>query len=467
MQRCIGKKENATMSNNKIVSPPVRPTFGRATVTVVLICWFLTIFEGYDIVVYGTVVPSLLHYKPWALNPAQAGAIGSVIVVGMAFGALCVGPLADLFGRRNTMIINLLIFSISLFLCGLAPTPFVFSIFRLIGGLGLGGIIPTSAAITVEYAPPRWRSMAYTIMFSGYGVGGILAAGLAIPLIPAFGWQVMFYMNAIACLIAVPLAYLFLPESIGFLLAKNRKADAERVAQRLHLSLDSEGVQMAEREIEESSLIRGRKGFLLLFKHGYLLATVLFAVLSFFALFMIFGVNTWLPQLMQLSGYSLTSSLVFLAVLNIGNIIGNIIAGAAADRFGSRQVCMIIFALGAISFFLLSFHWPLLFAYLLVILVGNGTLGAQNILNAYVAKSYPVGSRSSAVGWALGMGRFGGLIGPNVLGLFQFWHVSLNWSFYALAIPGVLSVVALIFLPKTPTLHEQVQTPELVSASAE
>lgn len=229
------------MSSNTVVSQNPKQMFGRATVIVVLVCWFMTIFEGYDIVVYGTVVPSLLHYKLWSLNPAQAGAISSVIVVGMLLGALCVGPLADLFGRRNTVLLDLVVFPLSLFLCGLAPTPLMFSIFRFIGGLGLGGIIPTSAAITVEYAPPRWRSLAYTIMFSGYGVGGVLAAGLAIPLIPAFGWQIMFYLNAIACLIAVPLAYYFLPESIGFLLARNRLAEAERVAQRLHVSLDDAG----------------------------------------------------------------------------------------------------------------------------------------------------------------------------------------------------------------------------------
>jgi MFS transporter, AAHS family, benzoate transport protein len=444
-----------------------KPAFSRVTIMVILICWFMTIFEGYDIVVYGTVVPSLLHYKPWALNPAQVGAISSVIVVGMMLGALCVGPLADVFGRRTTVIINLIVFSISLFLCGLAPTPLVFSIFRFIGGLGLGGIIPTSATITVEYAPLRWRSLAYTIMFTGYGVGGILAAGLAIPLIPAFGWQVMFYLNAVACLLAVPLAYWFLPESIGFLLAKNRRAQAERVAQRFHLSLASEEVQIARRESEEAHSARGWSMLLLLFSRGYLLATILFALLSFFALYMIFGVNTWLPQLMNLSGYSITSSLLFLLVLNVGNIIGNVIAGAAADRFGSRLVCIVIFALGALSFFLLSFHWPLVIAYILVILVGNGTLGAQNILNAYVAKSYPVSNRSSAVGWALGIGRAGGLIGPNVLGLFQFWHVSLQWSFYALAIPGVLSVIALLFIPQTPTLDEHIQSSLPLSASAE
>jgi AAHS family benzoate transporter-like MFS transporter len=430
----------------------------RVTMMVILICWFMTIFEGYDIVVYGTVVPSLLHYKPWAINPAQAGAISSVIVVGMMLGALFVGPLADIVGRRTAVIINLIVFSISLFLCGLAPNPLVFSIFRFIGGLGLGGIIPTSATITVEYAPLRWRSLAYTIMFTGYGVGGILAAGLAIPLIPAFGWQVMFYLNAVACLVAVPLAYWFLPESIGFLLAKNRRAQAEQIARRFHLSLASEEVQLARREIEEAHTERGWRAMLHLFSRGYLLATLLFALVSFFALYMIFGVNTWLPQLMNLSGYSITSSLLFLLVLNVGNIIGNVIAGAAADRFGSRPVCLVIFGLGAVSFFLLSLHWPLVIAYLLVILVGNGTLGAQNILNAYVAKSYPVSNRSTAVGWALGIGRAGGLIGPNVLGLFQFWHISLQWSFYALAIPGILSVIALLFLPATPTLDERVQS---------
>jgi AAHS family benzoate transporter-like MFS transporter len=455
------------MSNNTVVSQNPQQTFGRATVIVVLICWFMTIFEGYDIVVYGTVVPSLLHYKHWSLNSAQAGAISSVIVVGMLLGALCVGPLADVFGRRNTMLLDLLVFSLSLFLCGLAPTPFVFSLFRFIGGLGLGGIIPTSAAITVEYAPARWRSLVYTIMFTGYGVGGILASGLAIPLIPAFGWQIMFYLNAIACLVAVPLAYYFLPESIGFLLAKNKRAEAERVAQRLQVSLDAEGVRLAQREIEEAHAVRGWKVFSFLFSYSYLLATILFAVLSFLALYMIFGVNTWLPQLMNLSGYSITSSLLFLLVLNVGNIIGNVIAGAAADRFGSKVVCMVIFGLGALAFFLLSFHWPLLIAYILVILVGNGTLGAQNILNAYVAKSYPVGSRSSAIGWALGTGRAGGLVGPVVLGFFQFWHVSLHWSFYALAIPGVLAVVLLLFIPKTPTFHEHVQDATLLPASAD
>jgi MFS transporter, AAHS family, benzoate transport protein len=459
------EKEDNAMSLNRAIDK--KPMFRKATIVVILLCWFMTIFEGYDIVVYGTVVPSLLHYKPWGLNPGQAGTIGSVIVAGMFLGALLVGPFADVFGRRTTMIIDLLVFSISMFLCGLSPTPLMFSIFRFIGGLGVGGIIPTTATITVEYAPLRWRSLAYTLMFTGYGVGGILASGLAIPLLPTFGWQVMFYINALACLIAVPLAYWFLPESIGFLLFKNRRAEAERVAQRFQVDLNSEEVRLAQREIEAARGARGWKSPLFLFSQGYLLATVLFALLSFCALYMIYGVNTWLTQLMASSGYSLTSALLFLLVLNLGNIIGNVIAGAAADRFGSRIVCIVVFGLAAISFFLLSIKVPLLVGYLLVILVGNGTLGAQNLLNAYIAKSYPVNTRGTAVGWALGIGRTGGFVSPNLIGLFLFWHVPLQWSFYALAIPGALSILLLLFMPKTPALNEQVQESTALPASAE
>jgi AAHS family benzoate transporter-like MFS transporter len=443
------------MSDNMAVSQRSKQSLSRAAIIVIFICWFMTIFEGYDVVVYGTVVPSLLHYKPWALNAAQAGIISGILVVGMIFGAFFVGPLADNFGRRNIVILDLLIFSFSLFLCGIAPTPLAFIVFRFIGGIGIGGIIPTSTAIVIEYAPPRWRSMAYTIVFSGYGVGGILVSTLAIPLIPAFGWQVMFYVNAIACLLTLPLTYWLLPESIGFLLAKNRRAEAQSVARRFHVDLDSEGVRFAEKEIIEARSIQGKNAFFSLFGRYYVLPTILFALISFFTLYMIFGVSTWLSQLMTLSGYSPALALLFVVVLNVGSIFGNIFAGAAADRFGSKSVGVLIFLLGSASFFLLSFKVPVALALVLGILVGNGSFGAQNILNAYVAKSYPVSSRASAMSVVLGIGRFGGLLGPSVLGLFQFWHISLQWSFYALAIPGVICAITLLLIPKTPTLHEK------------
>jgi AAHS family benzoate transporter-like MFS transporter len=246
-----------------------------------------------------------------------------------------------------------------------------------------------------------------------------------------------------------------MPLLVSFLLAKNRRAEAQRVAQRFHINFGSEGVRFVEKEIMEARSVQGKNIFFSLFGRYYILPTVIFALVSFFTLYEIFGVTTWLSQLMTLSGYSPTFALLFVVVLNIGNMIGNIFAGAAADRFGSKLVCTIIFILGAISFFLLSFKVPVVLALILAVLVGNGTFGAQNILNAYVAKSYPISNRASAIGVVLGIGRFGGLLGPSILGLFQFWQLSLQWSFYALAIPCAISALALLFVPKTPSLHEE------------
>jgi MFS transporter, AAHS family, benzoate transport protein len=433
--------------------------FNAATIRVVLICWLTIIFEGYDLVVFGTVVPSLLHYKPWTLNPALVGAMASSIVLGMAVGALGVGLITDMIGRKATLIGSLLIFSIAMGLCGFAPSPIIFVVFRFIGGIGLGGFLPTSTALTFEYSSPKRRILTYTLMFTGYGVGGILASLLAIWLIPAFGWQVMFWVNGLACFVMAPVAYFLLPESVGFLLAKNRRAEAEQIASRFKISLVEEGVKASEEAAETEGKAGRWDGFKTLFTAPYIRATIIFAIVTFFTLFMVFGVNTWLPQLMNLLGYSLSSSLLFIAVLNIGNMIGNVIAGAVADRYGAKIVCITVFILGAISFVLLSLKLPLVIAFIFVILVGNGTLGAQNLLNIYVADRYPTGSRASAVGWALGAGRLGGLIGPNVIGLLQFWHAPIGLNFYILASSGLLCAIALFFLTGRPGTQAQLQTP--------
>lgn len=244
-----------------------------ATVLVVVVCWLAIIFEGYDLIVYGTVIPSLLHDKAWLLNPAQAGALGSYAVIGMLFGALIVGTLTDFVGRKVTLISCVTLFSTAMGGCALAATPALFGILRFIAGLGLGGLIPTATAVTIEYAPPRWRTLTYTVMFSGYSLGGIIAAGLAIPLIPAFGWRIMFWIGVAPLVLVVPVALFFLPESIGFLLAKGRREEAEIIARRFNLHLDTTVHPVTERWSALKTL----------FTRRVLLATVSFWIATFLA----------------------------------------------------------------------------------------------------------------------------------------------------------------------------------------
>lgn len=181
-------------------------------------CGLAVAFDGYDLIVYGAVLPALLEYQPWGLTAEQAGAIGSYAVIGMMFGALIAGTVTDIIGRRKTLLICVSWFSLVTALCGVAPTPEIFGLFRFLAGIGLDGLIPVAAALTLEYAPRHRRNLTYLAMMASYNVGGLVAAGLAIVLIPAFGWQVMFFVALLPLLIVVPLGLKYMPESISFLL---------------------------------------------------------------------------------------------------------------------------------------------------------------------------------------------------------------------------------------------------------
>ena len=144
-------------------------------------------FDGYDLIVYGSVVPSLLAEPGWNLGPAQAGAIGSYALIGMLVGALGAGAVTDVIGRRRIMLIGITWFSLMMILCAFAPTPGVFGLLRFLAGLGLGEVMPSAIALTVEFAPRDRRQLYNALMFVGYSVGGVLAAVLALALVADHG----------------------------------------------------------------------------------------------------------------------------------------------------------------------------------------------------------------------------------------------------------------------------------------
>lgn len=413
-------------------------------VLVIATCWATLLAEGYDIVSYGTVVPSLLQYGGWSLTPAQAGSIGSYAIIGMLFGALVVGTIGDLIGRRRALVLSISVFSVGMGLCAVAPTPEALGLFRFIAGLGLGGGMPTAIALTSEYAPPKWRAVSVTFVMSGFAVGAVLAALLAIPLIPAYGWQVMFWIGIVPLFVVVPLAVWFVPESVNFLVSRGRREEAEAIAHRYGIHLSPEAVGGAR----GGGAGTGRLSALsTMFSGRYIRATLCFWAATFMALFVIFGLQTWLPELMRGSGYSLGSALSFLLVLNLATAFGTIPAGALADLWSSKMVTAISFVLAAVCISLLSVPLPLVLTYVLVALAGVGGLGSQNLLNAYVSKYYPAHGRSTALGWTLGIGRLGGISAPFVLGLLLSSRVGLQWSFYAIALAAVLGAVFVALLP--------------------
>lgn len=394
----------------------VRP---RAAVAAVGLCFGAIVFDGYDLIVYGSVVPELLQYEPWGLTAAEVGAIGSYALVGMFLGAIASGALTDLIGRRRLFIISLTWFSVMMLLAATAPTPELLGLFRFLAGLGFGGIPPTAIALVVEVAPIARRQVVNGLMLCGFPVGGVAAAVLAIVLLEPVGFRTLFAVGALPLVTLVPLAVWLLPESPSFV---RRERGAVRGSQ--------------PREIAQ--LLKGRAG----------VATALFVVANFCGFLLVFGLNTWLPQLMRGAGYALGSALAFLLVLNLGAIAGGLAGSALADRYGGRWVATTLFVLAVVSLALIAVPLPTAVLYMLVFLAGAATTGNQIVVYGYVATHYPPVRRATALGLSSGIGRLGAVTGPILGGALVAAGLGLDWNVGVFALVAVVGAVACALVPR-------------------
>lgn len=421
-----------TVSVNAVID---EAQFGKTHWLIVMLTGTLLIVDGYDVFVYGAILPALMD--DWGLTPTQAGTLASWALFGMMFGAMIFGPLGDRIGRKKCILICFALFSVASFVNGFAQTPWQFGVLRFVAGLGCGGLMPNAVALTREYAPVRMRSTLVALMFSGYAVGGILAAGIGIWMLPAFGWQSMFFA-AIVPLLLLPLIAWKLPESPGMLIRRGQQDKARKVISALapqHGDLENATLTYEEPKAENASVAA-------LFRDQRTTGTLALWTSFFCCLLMVYALGSWLPQLMRSAGYSLGSSLSFLIALNLGGMIGAIAGGSMADRFGLPKVVIGYFLLGSLCIILLGFNSTMPILYALIFIAGAGTIGTQILLYASVAEFYSLSVRSTGLGWASGIGRIGAIVGPMLGGVLLAAQLPMTWNFVVFAIPGAISVLA-------------------------
>ncbi|WP_051792476.1 MFS transporter [Amycolatopsis jejuensis] len=389
------------------------------------LCWTAVALEGFDLVVLGVVLPALLKDKSWGLDPNTASLISVVGLLGVAVGAFSIGPLSDLFGRRGMMLLTVTSFSILTLLCAFANGPWLFGVLRFLAGLGLGGVLPTALALITEYARVGRGGSATTVLMTGYHVGAVLTALLGILVVQRFGWEWMFVIGAAPALILVPLMVKFLPESAALLQARGTPA-APRPA-------------------------RERNPLAILFRHGYGRATIAFWVTSFMGLLLVYGLNTWLPQIMREAGYELGAALALLLVLNVGAVIGLLIGGRVADRIGYRRSTITWFVAAAVFLALLSIKLPGVSVYAGVLLAGIFTFSSQVLVYVYIARVYPAEARGTGLGAASGIGRFGAMSGPLVTGFLLSAGLAYPWGFYLFAVVAAIGAAAIAVVNRDPS----------------
>lgn len=403
-------------------------------------CLLIIIIDGYDIAVAGTALPAIM--QEMGVTASTAGFMASSALFGMMFGAVFLGTLSDRIGRKWTISICVFLFSVFTAAAGFTSDPYTFSVMRFIAGLGIGGVMPNIVAQMTEYSPKKVRSLMTTAMFSGYALGGILAAVLGKQLIGVYGWQAVF-IAAGAPVLLIPFILKSMPESLAYLTARQDETRLREVLNRmepgLHAGPQDRLVLPQHDAVAGASMAR-------LFQDGRGLSTVMFWIAFFTGLFMIYALSSWLTKLMAMSGYSLGSALSFVIALNLGAMVGAIGGGWLADRFHIKWVLVCMYALGGVFLYLMTIKMSTEALYFVIAMVGACSTGAQIVAYAYCGQYYPMAIRSTGIGMAAGVGRLGAIAAPLLIGLIVSLNLPLAQNFLVIGAAGVIGALALAFI---------------------
>lgn len=405
------------------------PFSGRQA-TVILLCALVVMVDGFNTQSIAFVAPAIV--ADWHVPAAAFASVFAGGLLGGLLGALCFGVVSDRLGRRPALLGAVLLFTLVNLATPLAGTVHALALVRLVSGFGLGGALPITISLCSEYSPARIRTSLVALMFCGFPLGAVLGGVGAARLIPALGWASVFYLGGIVPLALLPLLLGLIPESVRFL-SMNGSADAiASTLRRMGWSERWNG------EHPRPGVTR-RSPVLGLFREGRGVPTLLLWTTLFLSLLLTYFLINWIPLIARESGLSLSSALLGVAALNLGAIAGCLAIGRLADRYGRlTRLLGSAFLLGAVAISSLGIS-PHSSAWLLgaAFLSGGLSVGAQMCTVVYCASFYETALRSTGVGWAIGIGRVGSIVGPVLGGLLLAFGVAVGALF---AIVGVMSV---------------------------
>ncbi|SOE63649.1 benzoate transport [Burkholderia sp. YR290] len=415
-----------------------RPTF---QLMLLVLCGLCLVIDGFDAQAMGYVAPSVIG--EWHVSKAALGPVFSASLFGMLLGALGLSVLADRIGRRPVLIGSTFFFALSML-----ATPFVSTIpalitLRFITGLGLGCIMPNAMALVGEFSTPEHRVKRMMLVSCGFTLGAAIGGFISAALIPAYGWRAVFWVGGAVPLVLGVAMLAALPESLQFLVLKGRN---ERARQWLAKFDPSLGVGPHTRLVVQEKA-GGGAPVAELFRAGRAPVTLILWGISFMNLIDLYFLSNWLPTVMRDAGYSPSTAVIVGTVLQTGGVVGTLLLGWFIERFGFVRVLFACFALGALSVGAIGAVSHAL-AWLLVVVFAGGfcIVGGQPAVNALAGHFYPTTLRSTGIGWSLGIGRIGSVIGPLVGGKL----IALNWSnaqlFHAAALPVLCSALLVLTL---------------------
>lgn len=410
-------------------------------VRLLLLCAAVLFLDGYDTQAIGYVAPAIA--REWGFGRQALGPVFSASLVGVMLGALVLGPLADRIGRKRIIVLSTAVFGLFTLATLLVSDTTGLIVVRFLTGIGLGGAMPNAIAMTAEFSPHRRRATMVMLVFCGFSIGAALGGLFAAALMPAFGWRAVFLVGGAAPLLLLPVLAWRLPESARFLALKGG-ADAgiaailARVFPNVRLA---EGTRFAAGEVAGRGMPVSQ-----LFHEGRAVVTLLLWVVFFMSLLDLFFLTNWLPTVLTDLGASDSVAALVGSMFQIGGVVGAIALGRLVDRFAFGALAAVyLFAAVTVALIGQAGH-SIPLATLAIFCAGLGVVGGQNSANGMASSYYPTGVRATGVGWCLGIGRVGSIVGPMLGGMMMARHLPTDWLFVAAAVPALVAATAALAL---------------------
>jgi len=426
--------QSALTVNDVIDSRPV----SGFQATTILLCGLVLLLDGFDTQAMGFLVPPIAEELGIPLS--AFGPVLSAGLFGLMLGAMGSGPIADRWGRKWAIIVSALVFGSFSLLTPQADTVGALVTLRFLTGLGLGGAMPNVVALASEYAPKRLQPILVTLIFVGMGGGAVLASLVGQALIPIWGWRSVFYVGGVLPIALALLLVKVLPESVRFLTARGGDPRHVKAIMR-RIAPDLGDTPLAPMPPDRHTGVAVTH----LFTEGRAMGTLLLWVPFFMNLLILYFILSWLPSLLRQAGMPVSAGITAVMSFSIGGIVGTILQGPLMKGAGIFPAILgeFLASLGLVILASLIFaNFPVMMA--VTFMLGVTVQGTQAGINALSAMYYPTVIRSTGVGWALGVGRIGSIIGPFIGGLMLAAQWTPQQIFMAGAVPALCAAAAVI-----------------------
>lgn len=416
----------------------------RRVVAIAAIGGTAVVFDGYDLQALAYGLPKIV--AEWHISPVAAGLLASFTFVGLFLGAVGLGALGDRFGRKRMLVAGVAVFAVFMGTAGFAGDYTQFAILRFCAAIGMGGVLPATIAMLGEYVPVRRRGRMIAASAGCFTFGFVLAAIAATLIVPHFGWRPLFHLSYAALIVAALIAW-FVPETPQFLATRSRYDEALASVKKVYPAIWPVARTADPEEFFTGPRTRdGKIQLSALFSRHYRTSTVTISLLYLFLQFVVYALDFWMVSLLVKHGLSLVGSYSYAIEQAAAATLGGFVLGWVLDRMNQYAALAIAFAAGGVCLVLFGFATSVVALYVLNALAGAFIIGGQNVVHTLVMATYGPEARATGLGWALGIGRLGGLLGPLIGGYLLAASLPFPVYFLVFAVPAVLCSITVVVL---------------------